>query len=87
MIIWHPSVLVDDGLKEFYYTYFNNLPLQTLQQSQIDQWCSNTVWCKKMYYAYSFELNQTLKLGFILDGRYISQKRNTVIIHSLVFSP
>jgi hypothetical protein len=35
---------------------------------------------KRCINAYSFELNQTLKLGFILDGRCIRQKRNAVII-------
>jgi len=50
MRIWYPSVLVVDGSKEFYYTFFfNNLQLQTVQQSQIDQRFSNTMWCKKRY--------------------------------------
>jgi len=29
--------------------FFNNLSLQTVQQSQIVQRCPNTMWCKKRY--------------------------------------
>jgi hypothetical protein len=42
------------------------------------------MWCKKMYYTYlQLWTKSNFKLGFILDGRYIRQKRNTVIIFNI----